>query len=310
MSGVRPGSVWDADVLDRYEGWRFTVPDAVRRELEQVAQRAEKDHTALDEAEVLGLDLPHLSAFVGGLDAELRHGTGVAYVSGLDVEDESLFRCSVVTLGILLGGTIDTYGRLYDVVDGGHSYKEKAIPVSQTRAATGMHTDSSRVETWPELIALACIRPAASGGESRIASVGRAVQVMRAQHPELLERLRQSFVRDIVTPGSDRSPEEVRLNRFPIVCSQDPPTLRYMRYWIEQGHSRIGEPLGEQDVAALDCLDGALEHPSAVVHFRMSAGELFFANNRTTVHDRTAYLSTPGEPRHLLRLWIRERAAS
>lgn len=301
------GAAWDAATLDAYAGWRFTLSEDVRAELDAIARDAAGDHERVTAERLEALHLPALRAFVAALDRELRAGCGLAHVAGADPSDLSAYQCAVVALGVLLGGTIDTYGRLYDVVDTGQSYKEKAIPVSQTRASTGMHTDSSRLETWPELIALACVRPAAEGGDSRVSSAARAVATLREEAPASLALLQRPFLRDIVTPGAERGPEEVRKNRFPIVCSEAPATLRYMRYWIERGHTRAEEPLDGDALRALDDLDNALARPGAVHSFRLSAGEMLFANNRTTVHDRTAYTSAPDAPRHLLRLWIRER---
>lgn len=301
------GAAWDAATLDAYAGWRFTLSENALSELDAVARDAEGHYERITAERLDALSLPTLRAFVAALDRELRAGCGLAHVAGADPSDLSAYQCAVVALGVLLGGTIDTYGRLYDVVDTGQSYKAKAIPISQTRASTGMHTDSSRLETWPELIALACVRPAAEGGDSRVSSVARAMATLRDEAPASLARLQRPFLRDIVTPGAARGPEEVRKNRFPIVCSEAPATLRYMRYWIERGHTRAEEPLDGDALGALDDLDSALTRPGAVHSFRLSAGEMLFANNRTIVHDRAAYTSDLDAPRHLLRLWIRER---
>ena len=275
---------------------------------------------------------PHLRALAAALSAELRGGWGVALLTGLvepspqtpasraldslgdtsgDTSGDDLpIRVLFLRLGALLGPVITTYGHLYEVRDGGGSYQERAIPVSQTRAQTGMHTDSSGRGVWPELVGLACVRPALNGGASRLSSAAYAHELLRAAHPALLPLLYEDFIRDIVTPGASRDPERVRENRFPIF-TREPFGVRYMRYWIERGHERAGEPLSAERLGALDALDAALGAPEALHRFMMRRGELLFLNNRLVVHDREEYegCEDPARGRLMLRLWIGEEGA-
>ncbi len=54
-------------------------------------------------------------------------------------------RLAFGVLGVMLAPPIDRYGFHYAVADTGESYEEKAIPISKTRASTGLHTDSTRL---------------------------------------------------------------------------------------------------------------------------------------------------------------------
>ena len=101
---------------------------------------------------------------------ELRHGMGVAFIRGLGSLDESALRRLYLSMGRCIGHVEDTYGALYDVTDLGESHLEKPIPVSQTKADTSIHTDSSRLETHPRWVGLVCIRQAPVGGGSRLTS--------------------------------------------------------------------------------------------------------------------------------------------
>ena len=84
------------------------------------------------------------------------------------------------------------------------------------------------------------------------------------------------------------------------------PLFRYLRYWIEAGHEKAGEPLTPARRAALDRLDEVLNRPALRAEFSLQPGQVYFINNRWILHNRTAFEDHP-EPerrRHLVRLWL------
>ena len=300
---VRP-LAWTAPAMAARGAWRFSAPDGVGAEAEALARWA-RDRAA--PAEALRADsvaTPGLDGLAARIARELDTGSGVAWVQGLSDLSEPVLRLVYLKLGLALGPTMDTYGRLYDVRDTGASYRDRPIPVSQTRESTGMHTDSSGKLVRPGVIGLACVRPAREGGASRLVSAAQAHETLRTRAPALLARLYGSFVRDVVTPGSDRAEEQVAANRFPVFAYEGRLSLRYMRYWIEKGHARIGDPLDRGALDAFDALDAALADPAHVLAFQMAPGDLLFLDNTTVAHDRDAYLDDPAVPRLLLRLWL------
>lgn len=299
---------WDAASMAECSAWRFDVPDAALLESAALARWAVDRHDPVGELRRDSVNTPALDALAAAVAHELDGGSGVAWVRGLRGLPELTLRLTYLKLGLALGPTIDTYGRLYEVRDQGASYRDRAIPVSQTRESTGMHTDSSGRDVMPGVIGLACVRQAPVGGRSRVVSAIRAHDRLRDEHPQLLERLFRPFVRDVVTPGSERSVEAVQRNRFPVFSDDGRVALRYMRYWIERGHERVGEPLEPLDTAAFDALDALLEDPRNVLAFTLEPGDLLFVDNTTTAHDRDAYTDDPVAPRLLLRLWIDRRA--
>ena len=126
-------------------------------------------------------------------------------------------------------------------------------------------------------------------------------------HPAQLQRLKRSFHRDLVTPGSCNDLAGIKGNRFPVFSdASDGPTLRYMLYWIETGQQRIGEPLGPLDSEAFDALDAALNDPQLRYDFALAPGDLLFIDNHKVAHDRDAYQDDPSAPRLMLRLWLNE----
>lgn len=235
-------------------------------------------------------------------------GLGVAWIRQVPLTEPRILRLYFLAVGLQLGDhTLDTYGRLYHVHDAGVSYQTQAVPVSQTRDTTGMHTDSSLRLSCPERIGLLCLQPATQGGQSQVVSALRVHEDLRLHAPHSLARLYRPFIRDIVTPQTDRSPQAVAANAFPIFEWHEKAQLRfrYMRYWIERGHERCQQALSADDVAALDALDAALHHADNVYRFRLSCGDMLFIDNTRVAHDRTAFEDHPAyPPRSMVRLWL------
>lgn len=291
------------------ETWKIDFGPGITEDLERLAAWAESAEDPVRDFVGGRLDLPEVHALGDRVAAQVDQGPGFAWLRGLPEAPGPLISLVFLAIGLELGETIDVYGRLYEVVDHGESYREKAIPVSQTRESTGMHTDSSNKPVWPRVVALACLRPSPMGGESRLSSAVRAHEVLRSCSPKLLEQLYGDFFRDVVTPGSDRDPQAVRKNVFPIFHDDQSVTLRYMRYWIEKGHERAEVPLTQLQREALDALDEALEDPEHLMTFNMQAGDMLFLDNTRIAHDRTGYVDQGEQPRHLQRMWIdRQRA--
>ena len=257
------------------------------------------------EASLAEADPAKLRAWCQPLITELRNGSGVALVRGLGQLDGPALRQLYLAIGCCIGEVDTTYGALYDVTDSGGSYRQQAIPVSQTHASTSVHTDSSRRETHPRWVGLACIRQAPLGGGSRLVSVVAVHDQLAQTHPALLQRLKGSFHRDLVTPGSRNDLAGIKANRFPVFSdASDGPTLRYMRYWIETGHQRIGQPLEPLDRDAFDVLDAALNDPQLRHDFALAPGDLLFIDNHKVAHDRESYQDDPSAPRLMVRLWL------
>ena len=272
--------------LARLDAWRASVPEPVQ------ALQADT------------LELPAVQAIGQRISPLVRESPGLALLTHAPPLAPELLALLYLAIGLELGSTVDVYGRLYEVRDRGGSYKDSAIPVSMTRESTGIHTDSSNRAVWPRIVALACVNPSTVGGASRMVSVHRVHHLLGERAPELRDRLYGDYIRDVVTPGSDRSESSVRANRFPIFARGDRVTLRYMRYWIERGHDRVSVPLTPDDLAAFDALDALLEDESLTLRFKLAKGDMVFLDNTTVAHDRDAYVDDPGAPRHLLRLWL------
>jgi hypothetical protein len=309
-------AAWDRDELLADKSWRFAVTAEVEAAFEaHVAACVARDVSW--ESYVPGGAVPApIAALAGRVREALESGPGVALVRGLDVArfGQDGARLFYLTLCGEFGDTLESYGKLYDVVDRGVSYTSQRVPVSQTRESTGFHTDSSALGTMPDVVGLLCLRSAMWGGHSQVVSAAKVHERLLATKPELLSRLYEDYVRDIVTPGTEDTRAALIANRIPIYSAGrfwKGLTFRYMRYWIETGQEKAGQPLGPEQVRALDALDGLLADPALAVEFDLHEGDIFLVNNHLIAHGRTEYEDADGSTRrrHLVRLWLSFRAA-
>lgn len=254
-----------------------------------------------------GLQLPGFDALAARTCAALGpHGPGVAWLRGFPAAPAAA-KLAYLALGWRLGEPLDNYGHLYDVRDEGGSYLDKPIPVSQTRYTTSFHTDSARRETLPIFVGLLCLQDA-TGGDNQVASAALVHERMCSEAPELLEHLYRDYVRDIVTPGTERTHAALLANRFPVFQERDGGgaiTLRYMRYWIEKGAERAGTSLERGDIEAMDWLDTAFADETVYSRLHLEPGDILFVDNRDIAHNRTPYEDLPGKRRLLVRLWLK-----
>jgi alpha-ketoglutarate-dependent taurine dioxygenase len=308
VGAAQPPRRWTAAELWARSEWRITAPPEIAADIAVLRRWAAGRPDPLDALDIRDMPLPHVRALADRIHRELERGSGVAWVRGIGETDPSALRFLYVAIGLCIGRPVGAYGRLYDVKDSGRSYLTEAIPVSQTRASTGVHTDSSNKGLCPRFVALLCIRPSQVGGGSRITSALQAHEQLRRNHPDALAALYEDHIRDLVTPGATRNADTIRANAFPVFAPPPAPAFRYMRYWIERGHREAGRPLPEERLAAFDLLDEALEHPDHVVRFRLEAGQMLFVDNTIVAHDRDAYEPEPDAPRWLCRLWLQPEA--
>lgn len=298
------GLLWRAADLRDAE-WQFDLPRNVAAEFVAHWQRSP---ATVDTFRCDPHALPALATFGRRLRDVLLRGRGFCRLRGLDtVGDGEPQRCLFYALGCALGDPMLQYGRLYPVRDRGADYTKAAVPVSMTSAETSYHTDSSAVGVVPDFVGLLCERPSRSGGDSLVSNALRVHARLRAEAPETLAMLERTWIRDIVTPGVARTPENLRRNHFPVFAPCDRPAgvvFRYMRYWLEAGQEKAGAPVDAAARRAFDRLDALLAEPAHVVRFRLERGDVVWVNNRTLAHNRTAYTDTPDDQRVLQRMWI------
>ena len=195
---------------------------------------------------------------------------------------------------------------LYDVRDTGQDVRAGAR-FSVTNYESSFHTDNSFGDDVLDYVGLLCLNSAKSGGRSQVVSGYAVRDELLAYHRGAWEVLRRPFHVD--RRGGLRPGDEPTA-RFPVLGGDGPELLiRYLRYWIEAGHEKAGQPLTADQVNALDALDRVAGEPRLRVEFTLKPGEMLFINNRWILHNRTAFEDHPAPERrrHYVRLWLQRR---
>ena len=306
---MRESFAWNAQTLSASPAWRMTVEDKTIHGFRKAIASLDLDDDFFERYAHGDVEFIGLQQLAGHILQELQQGSGIVWLQGFPAADFTVAQMKFfyLAVGAAMGQTMGNYGRLYDVRDYGGSYKTERIPVSQTRAATGFHTDSSARNIMPDIVALLCVQPARTGGESLVVSGATVHEELRKTNLEALTILYREFIRDIVTPGAGKTLDALINNRFPVFSHglySPGLSFRYMRFWIEKGHREAKADLAQTDLDALDTLDGLLESPQLAGRFKLNAGDQLWANNHIVAHNRTEYEETPQRPRHFVRMWI------
>jgi hypothetical protein len=198
---------------------------------------------------------------------------------------------------------------LYDVRDTGQDLS-KGARFSVTSYESSFHTDNSFGTELADYVGLLCLHTAKAGGRSQVLSGYAVHNELLARHPDVLATLYRPF--HIDRRGGVQAGDAPTI-QFPVIAWNGTELLfRYLRYWIEVGHEKAGEPLTPEQVRALNVFDECLRSQELRVEFDLKPGQMFFINNRWTLHNRTAFEDHP-EPerrRHLVRLWLQQARQS
>jgi alpha-ketoglutarate-dependent taurine dioxygenase len=253
-----------------------------------------------------------LGAHLNDAKHALEHGRGFVVLDRLELDQISEREAIALywMIGSLLGepfvqnvqGTL-----LYDVRDSGQDVA-KGARFSVTNYESSFHTDNSFGETVLDYVGLLCLRTACSGGVSHVVSGLTVVDALRREHPEVLKTLCRPFHVD--RRGGIQLGEAPTVLRPVIEYGGRGLLFHYLRYWIEAGHEKVGEPLTPDQRQALDWLDDVLNRRALRAEFSLEPGQAYFINNRWVLHNRTAFEDHP-EParrRHLVRLWLETRS--
>jgi alpha-ketoglutarate-dependent taurine dioxygenase len=300
---------WTASTIDPSDAWYYPLPAACRSLIEATLRDLERQPRPLTEVRLSGEDRAAMAESLCPVLADLERGRGFAIVQGPDPAETSDLAANVAywLVGQGLGEPFEQNVQgtlLYDVRDTGQNVAAGAR-FSVTNAESSFHTDNSFGETVLDYVGLLCLRTARSGGINQLVSGFPALDRLRAEEPSAVTLLEQRFHVDRrggVLPGQSPTAQ------IPVIEERDEGLLyRYLRYWIEVGHQKAGEPLTSEQVRALDTFDAVLARPALRVEFALRPGEMLFINNRWLLHNRTAFEDHP-EPerrRHLVRLWLR-----
>ena len=252
---------------------------------------------------------PSLQERLRVLRLELTRGRGFELVRGLPLHEWSKLKAAAafVGLGRHIGGlrSQNKEGHLLgSVADIGADVTDPNTRIYQTAARQTFHNDSC------DVVALACLQTARTGGESLLCS---ALSVWNA----MLSAGRLDLAAVLLEPVAIDRRGEIPLGMEPYYMM--PPLTwdqrsgllgvgaGYQRRYIDSAARLVGAPrLSALQIEALDAFDALLNDPSLRLAMRLERGDVQFVYNHTLLHDRTAFLddAAPAKRRQLYRLWL------
>ena len=217
-------------------------------------------------------------------------------------------------------------GRLFDVKNTDADFSSDNVLFSVSNSEADWHTDGASREKVYDVVSLLSIKKSAVGGQFKVSNAVNALENLKMKLPQfLLYELLRPLPRDILENGKGRGVEgdmltkvtrsdtilklRLKRNAFPIFVDQgDRMKFRYMRYWIETAHRKIGWSISPLLVVAMDLLDREL-NTACCFEEALDPGDMVFSNNLLIAHARKAFEDVPPDmPRHKVRAWLQIRA--
>ena len=130
---------------------------------------------------------------------------------------------------------------------------------------------------------------------------------MLKEQPEALARLYRGYV---FHRRGEEQPGELPYTpyRVPVYSNTGGQvSARYVRTYVEAGEAAAGRRMDGAELAVLDRFEEVTKRSELMVEFTLLPGEMYFINNYTILHARTAFDdgdAAEDQRRHLLRLWL------
>lgn len=287
-------SVWRGEEVARRTDFRQELtPD----EADQLARFAESDD---DERTLPPVFVERLRR----IQHDLEQGCGACLATGapFDRLEEAQARRLFAAVGAVVGRPVSQSAAgetVFSVRDEGYQIGHPQARGPNTKKRLSFHTDRC------DVIAFACLHPAATGGENQIVSAPAVFNAILATRPDLLEVLMQPFyyLRHNVDAGNARP-----WCRQPVFSfCEGRFAACYLRVLIDRAHASAEAPdLTASQQEALDLLDATCADPAMHFTFRQNRGDLLFLNNWVVLHRREEFTDDPdpARRRHLLRMWL------
>jgi hypothetical protein len=295
-------AAWRGPDLAQRDDWIVRLSEADVAAIESAARGcADQPLFAIGRA---SFELPSLARRIRQWSRELGEGSGVLLLRGLPVErwGEELSSIAFWGLGHHLGipgGQNPQDELLGHVKDYGEDAANPFVRKYRTASHIAYHCDLA------DVVGLLCLRPARSGGASRIVSSVAVYDELVRRRPDLARRLFEPFLLD--------TRDEARGDRLPWVpvqpCCYAQGRLRtfyHSDYFRSVVRHEAAPRFTPQERELMDLYEEIAASPELRLDMNFEAGDVQLISNHTVLHSRTDYEDWP-EPsrrRHLLRLWL------
>ncbi len=289
--------------------WRVPVGAACREEMLGFANFIRRHPLPLLLRRPEHWAMPRTHALIQEVRSRLEMGVGHAVIDRLPLEEMEEAEATALywVLTSMLGRPVPQKWdgtMVYSVTDTGAAY-EYGVRASVTNIGITFHSDNIFSDLVPKYVGLLCVRPALSGGKSRLLSYHSLYNTLLREYPEHLSRLYRPFPFD---RQGEHAPEAPRVGRYPVFAYNGQLQVRSYPTLIRRGYLFSGEPIDSQSEAALAALEEASARPELWCEYRLERGQVQFVNNLVLGHARTVFEDAPEleRKRLLVRLWIRD----
>ena len=309
-------SVWRGEDIASRADWVFDLTDDMWAELFAATKETEQQSRAWGAVRSVNFDIPLTSTLLSEIANTLENGPGLARLRGLKLEGltQSQRRILFNGIGYNLGTPVSMSREgmmMSDVTDEGARSAERYGSVKDEDDKDFL-SSRARVHSSGQLrfhndrcdcVALLCIASAASGGDSRLASVPMIHNIMLERRPDLLALMFGDFHRSRL---GEEFGDNANWYSIPIFAQyQGYFTSHYSRTFIEAAQLQAGvEKMSDAQWEAINLMHKIADE----IAFKtpQCPGEIQFLNNHVIFHGRTEYRDNPEpEARRLLyRLWI------
>jgi len=313
MTGPILGRVaWQGKDLAASSDWIRPLTSAEVEEIDGALRVVQRRHLAWRDMTKDDFPIPRFAAALAEIRDELENGRGVVLLRRIPVERYSEEELRIIYWGIGLHAGTPRYqnprGELIgDVRDENRLYgsvREAVTPGTlrssrnKARSAGPLRFHTDRVD----VVTLFCVRPAATGGLSKIASAVSVHNAILARRPDLHELLCQPYYHT----RQGEAGGEARYYAMPLFAVRDGRfTSQYSRTFVEAAQHIPEVP--RMSAAQNEALDLWAEVCEELCYsMDMRPGDIQLLNNHVVYHARTTYEDdpTPGRDRFLMRLWL------
>lgn len=310
---VSAACAWRGPELAADSSWIWTLHGDELAEIDAALRAVTRRELRPGEFGREDFPLDLLAARLQRLLGELEDGRGFVLLRGLPVERydiEQLLRI-YWGLGVWLGqpmpqrAVLNLSGIRDDLIahitDQGYDINGRNVHGSATRADQIPHVDPA------DVVALLCVRPAKSGGLSRIASASAIYNELLTRHPEYLEALYRGFRLDLRGEVREGVDAEVTPEPAPVYSYfADKLSINFNARMIRTGQDKIGRELDALEQDAIDAIIALARDPALRLDMDFRPGDIQFLNNYVILHSRTGWedADDPKQRRLLLRLWL------
>lgn len=295
---MQPPYIWTAAELDADRRWQIDLPPGVLAELEALLPKLRG--RALEDLTIADCPLPSFAALARKIREELRAGRGLVQLRSLPVDrwreaDIALAYWAIGThigVGVSQSYKGDRLGHVRDIGEGGRYYT--------VGGALEMHMDPV------DIVGLVCVKPALSGGESRLVSSTAVRDAIAADYPDIIPLLERGY--HYASRPEDRAAGAPAMtpHKVPVFGQIDDMPASFLLPIAIRNTENAGHKLSAAEKEALALVNTVALRPELCFEMDLQPGDIQFLNNRLIFHGRNDYedAETMNEKRLMLRLWL------